>query len=246
MELVLFLGFAAFFTSAITASMGVGGGVVLLGLMAQLVPPALLIPLHGAAQLMSNTSRVLVQRQHIHWAYIRPFTVGAVIGGAALTPLVLWVPTWLGQVLLGLFILVATWRSQWLKLQQWHAWASGAVTTGLSLVLGATGPLVMSVLPKAKWSREVVVGTHGMAMVIQHGIKLIAFSSLSFSVLDHWPLLLTMAVATLAGNLTGARMLGRIPEQFFTKALDVLLSLLALRLIYQGVDAYSRSILTLS
>ncbi|HEX4917441.1 MAG TPA: sulfite exporter TauE/SafE family protein [Limnobacter sp.] len=237
MELVLFLGLTAFFTSAITAAMGVGGGVVLLALMAQLVPPALLIPLHGAAQLMSNTSRVLVQRKHIHWAYIKPFTVGAILGGAALTPLVLWVPTWIGQVVLGIFILLATWRTQWLKLQQWQAWASGAITTGLSLILGATGPLVMSVLPKGQWQREVVVGTHGMAMVIQHGVKLIAFSGLSFSALDHWPLLLAIAIATLAGNLAGARLLSRIPERMFSKALDWVLSLLAMRLIYQGIQS---------
>ncbi|HEX4879490.1 MAG TPA: sulfite exporter TauE/SafE family protein [Limnobacter sp.] len=235
MELILLLGLASFFTSAITASMGVGGGVILLAWMAQFVPPTLLIPLHGAAQLMSNANRVLVQRQHIDWHYIKPFTMGALLGGAALTPLVLWVPEWLGQIMLGLFILVATWRSHWLKLQAWRAWASGGITTGLSLVLGATGPLVMSVLPKAGRSREIVVGTHGMAMVVQHGIKLIAFSSLSFSILDHWPLLLTIALATLAGNLAGARMLQRIPEQYFAVALNTILTLLAMRLMYEGL-----------
>ena len=61
METALLVGLAAMFTSALTAAMGVGGGVVLLALMAQVVPPNVLIPLHGAAQLMSNTARVVVQ-----------------------------------------------------------------------------------------------------------------------------------------------------------------------------------------
>jgi uncharacterized protein len=241
MTLVLLLSLAAFITSSLTAAMGVGGGVVLLALMAQFVPPALLIPLHGAAQLMSNTSRVMVQRQHIHWAYIRPFLLGSILGGLLVTPLALYMPIPLGQMLLGIFILVATWKSAWLKLASWHPAASGGITSGLSLVLGATGPLVMSVLPKGTWERQVVVGTHGMAMVIQHGIKVLAFSSLSFDWSEHWPLLAGIGLATLAGNLAGARLLAGVPEEKFSTLLNWILTALAMRLFWQGLSAVLHS-----
>lgn len=236
MTATILICLAAFFTSALTAAMGVGGGVVLLALMAQVVPPGLLIPLHGAAQLMSNTNRVIVQRKHINWEYIRPFGVGSVIGGALLTPLILHVPGGAGQVALGAFIILATWRAQWLRLGSWPSYLSGGLTTGLSLVLGATGPLVMSILPRSKWERQVVVGTHGMAMAIQHGIKLIAFSALDFSLVEYWPMLVGIGLATLLGNLYGAKLLGRLPEDKFRKWLDWLLTLLALRLIWQGLQ----------
>jgi uncharacterized membrane protein YfcA len=121
-----------------------------------------LIPLHGAAQLMSNTNRVLVQRKHINWTYIKPFFLGSLVGGALITPLALYMPVPVGQILLAVFIVLATWKSTWLRLASWHPAASGGVSTGLSLILGATGPLVMSVLPKTEWERQVVVGTHGM------------------------------------------------------------------------------------
>ncbi len=237
MALVLLLSLAAFVTSSITAAMGVGGGVVLLAIMAQFVPPALLIPLHGAAQLMSNTNRVFVQHRHINWAYVRPFFLGSILGGAAITPLALYMPVALGQVLLGLFILLATWKADWLKLSNWHPALSGGSTTGLSLILGATGPLVMSVLPKSEWQRETVVATHGMAMTIQHGIKIIAFTSLSVSILDYWPMLLGIGLATLAGNIVGARLLSTIPESKFKMVLNILLTLLALRLCWQGLSS---------
>ncbi|MFP5481973.1 MAG: TSUP family transporter, partial [Gammaproteobacteria bacterium] len=136
----------------------------------------------------------------------------------------------------GLFISLATWKSAWLRLANWPPAASGGITTGLSLVLGATGPLVMSVLPKSAWERQVVVGTHGMAMVIQHGIKVIAFSTLDVSLMEYWPLLLGIGVATLAGNLMGARLLARVPEDKFTILLNWLLTALALRLVYQGLS----------
>ncbi|HEX4856173.1 MAG TPA: sulfite exporter TauE/SafE family protein [Limnobacter sp.] len=238
MTLVLLLSLAAFITSSLTAAMGVGGGVVLLALMAQFVPPALLIPLHGAAQLMSNTSRVFVQRRHINWPYIRPFFMGSVLGGLLVTPLALYMPVHWGQMLLGIFILVATWKSHWLKLANWHPSASGGITSGLSLVLGATGPLVMSVLPKNRWERQVVVGTHGMAMVIQHGVKVLAFSSLSFDWGEYWHLLLGIGLATLAGNLAGARLLAGVPEEKFSRLLDWILTFLAIRLVWQGMSIF--------
>lgn len=240
MTLILLLSLAAFITSSLTAAMGVGGGVVLLALMAQFVPPALLIPLHGAAQLMSNTSRVVVQRKHIDWVYIKPFLLGSILGVLLVTPLALYMPVPLGQMLLGVFILVATWKSSWLKLSNWHPAASGGITSGLSLVLGATGPLVMSVLPKNRWDRQVVVGTHGMAMVIQHGIKVLAFSSLSFDWGEYWPMLVGIGVATLAGNLAGARLLAGVPEEKFDLVLNWILTLLALRLFWQGASEMYR------
>ena len=236
LALVVLISLAAFITSSITAAMGIGGGVVLLALMAQLVPPALLIPLHGAAQLMSNTNRVLVQRRFINWAYIKPFLLGSIVGGALITPLALYMPVALGQVILGAIIVLATWKSAWLRLANWPAAVSGGITTGLSLVLGATGPLVMSVLPKSAWERQVIVGTHGMAMVIQHGIKVIAFSSLNISLVQYWPLLLGIGMATLAGNLVGARLLARVPEEKFTVMLNWLLTALAIRLMWQGIS----------
>ena len=50
----------SFFTSAMTAAAGIGGGVVLLAIMATVYPPAVLIPVHGMVQLGSNGGRALL------------------------------------------------------------------------------------------------------------------------------------------------------------------------------------------
>ena len=52
-------------TSLMTATLGIGGGVLLLVIMAQLVPIAALIPVHGLVQLGSNANRAIMTRQHI-------------------------------------------------------------------------------------------------------------------------------------------------------------------------------------
>jgi uncharacterized membrane protein YfcA len=46
-ELTLFLVFSAGATSFITAAAGIGGGVMLLAILATTLPPIALIPVHG-------------------------------------------------------------------------------------------------------------------------------------------------------------------------------------------------------
>ena len=48
---------AAFITSAISAVIGMGGGIILLGIMAIMIPEGyMVIALHGIIQLFSNTT----------------------------------------------------------------------------------------------------------------------------------------------------------------------------------------------
>lgn len=50
----LLLVLASFFTSALTAAFGIGGGVAMLGLMASTLNPAVIIAVHGVVRLGSN------------------------------------------------------------------------------------------------------------------------------------------------------------------------------------------------
>ena len=52
----------SFFTSALTAAFGIGGGVAMLGALAGTVPPAVIIAVHGVVQVGSNLGRAIIQR----------------------------------------------------------------------------------------------------------------------------------------------------------------------------------------
>ena len=57
---------AAFLTSALSAIIGMGGGITLLGIMAIIMPTAyLVVAYHGVIQLVSNVTRTTVYRHHI-------------------------------------------------------------------------------------------------------------------------------------------------------------------------------------
>ena len=68
------------FTSALTAAAGIGGGLVLLSVMASFLPPIIVIPTHGVVQLGSNAGRAVLLRQHIDRGILLPFVLGSVLG----------------------------------------------------------------------------------------------------------------------------------------------------------------------
>jgi uncharacterized membrane protein YfcA len=97
-----------FLTSSITAVVGLGGGMILLALMPDFLPPQAVIPVHGLVQITSNVSRALLRLRHVEWRLVRDYAAGAVVGvllGSRLVPLFAWENL---PLVLGAFILLFT------------------------------------------------------------------------------------------------------------------------------------------
>ena len=72
---------AALLTSSISAVTGMGGGIILLGIMAILIPEGyMVIALHGIIQMVSNGTRTSVFRDHIKKNLISEYFIGAIVG----------------------------------------------------------------------------------------------------------------------------------------------------------------------
>ena len=87
METYFLIG-VSFLTSTFTGIIGIGGGLMLISVMPGLLPAAAIVPVHGAVQLASNSSRVFFGLRHIEWRIFWPFLAGAAlgaIGGLALS-----------------------------------------------------------------------------------------------------------------------------------------------------------------
>ena len=64
-ELIILI-ISALITSAISAVLGMGGGIILLGIMALIIQEGyLVIALHGIIQLVSNSTRTFVFKEHL-------------------------------------------------------------------------------------------------------------------------------------------------------------------------------------
>lgn len=228
---------ASFFTSAITAAIGIGGGLAMLALMSIVLPIASLIPVHGLVQVGSNAGRAWRMRSHIGWTQLLPFLIGGAFGAALGAAIVIDLPNDLLKIILGIFVILVTWFSVP------KAFASGPlvvgiggfVTTALAMFLGATGPLVIALFAKAFGDRQALVASAALAMAAQHGFKIVAFGFFGFAFGAWLPLALIMIGVGYLGTIVGHRLLGAMDEQVFRKVFKIGLTLLALDMIRRGL-----------
>ena len=119
---ILFLSVCAFFTSALTAVVGAGGGTALIALMLQVLNPADAIPVHGVVQLASNTTRVYLLWNALSWPIIIRFVLLMPLGVALGLLVFQGLPTSAVQLLIGLFVLTAILRqAAGINLVAWFA-----------------------------------------------------------------------------------------------------------------------------
>lgn len=225
-------------TAAITAAFGAGGGLLLLAVMTMFVPVAATIPLHGAVQLGAAVSRTALHLRQVRPAIVAAFAVGALLGAATGSQVLVRLSEAALQLALGTSILLLA----WLRLPALQARGSGllvglgaAISSFLTLFIGATGPLVAAVLHALRLDRFAYIGTFSACMILQHGLKLVVFALAGFAFVPHLPFLAVMLLFTLLGSWLGRHLLWRLEEARFRRVLAIILTVLALRLLYQGL-----------
>ncbi|WP_417310862.1 sulfite exporter TauE/SafE family protein [Devosia sp.] len=235
---LLAIGLVAFslFTSFVTATLSLGGGMLMVAVLALVFPPMAIVPLHAAIQFGSNAGRALVQRAHIQWSYFLWMSSGAVVGTLVGGQLVSIIP---GEGLLfaiGVFVLVSTWipspkviaRTGPARL------LGGAVIAALGMIVGPTGPLVALYL-KGLPDRHQLVATHAVLMTAQNGLKLAMFVALGFAFADYLPLIIAMVGSGLMGTLIGSRLLVHVPERAFRLGFRIVLSVVAVGILLEAL-----------
>ena len=76
-------------------------------------------------------------------------------------------------------------------------------------------------------------------MALQHSLKLLMFGVLGFAFLPYAFLLSMMLISGMIGTSIGRHLLRRIDEDLFRRILNVILGLLALRLIWLATEEFA-------
>jgi len=224
------IGFSAF-TAFITGAAGIGGGTVLLAVMAIIMPAASIIPVHGAVQIGSNLGRTLLLAPHIQRHVLLPFIAGSVLGAGIGGLTVVQLPPALLKAGLGCFILWSVWGPKVKAAGRMAVVGTGVVSTFLTMFFGATGTFVAAMVKTLKLGRLA-------CMVAQHIVKVIVFGLLGFAFGPYLGLIVGMTVSGFLGIFVGTRFLIKMNDAIFHKVLAVVLTLLAARLILEGISAY--------
>ncbi|MGZ2258021.1 sulfite exporter TauE/SafE family protein [Roseobacter sp. A03A-229] len=226
----------SFFSSLITAAFGIGGGVIMLAVMATLLPAPAIIPVHGLVQLGSNAGPAVIFRAQIDRRHLTPFVIGAVLGVAAGSSVVVQLDAGVLQIVVGLFVLWTLYLPI-PGLMSRSAGLTGLLSSGLTMFVGGTGPFIAAFVKTLGLDRVSHVATHAALMTVQHLLKTIAFGVLGFAFAQWIGFVALLILFGVLGTLAGRSVLLRIDEVTFKRALTVILTLLALRLIYAGGTA---------
>ena len=112
-------------------------------------------------------------------------------------------------------------------------WFCGFISGFAGVFIGANGPLVTSYMRTRDLSPEVLVANHGAVMIFQHSLKIILFMYFfKFSLVDYLSFIIILAINGFAGALLGKKLIGYISFEKFYVVLKLLLSFLALILLF--------------
>ena len=237
---------AAFITSSISAVLGMGGGIILLGIMALIIPEGyIVVALHGIVQLISNLTRSFVFRHHIRNDIVRQYLPGAILG-LSLSSLIIITLIFFFQVesakdikidflkpLIGIFILWFLFGKQHsLKTDQPHFFSVGALSGLCTVFIGATGPLIAPFFLKGKLTKENIIANKADCQAISHLGKIPLFILFfEFNYFSELGVLVPLTIAVFVGTNMGKYVLRFIPEKVFRLLFRGALTIIAIKLI---------------
>ncbi|MDA0915866.1 MAG: sulfite exporter TauE/SafE family protein [Proteobacteria bacterium] len=229
-----FLIFVSMVTSFITAAFGIGGGAVLIGLLALKLPPFALLPIHGIVQIGSNFGRTVIFIKEIKKDVLIPFTLGTILGSSLGGTFFIQIDPWLLQLIVAMFIL-------WSVFGKIPAIGASHITFGgmfsgfFTMFFGASGTLVAGMVKTMKLEPVNHLATHSALMTIQHLIKVVIFGFVGFAYGEYFFLITGMIISGFIGTLVGKKVLIKFGKKYFQIVLNTILTLIALNLIWNAI-----------
>jgi len=221
-------------TSIVTAVTGIGGGLVLIAIMPGFLPTTAIVPVHAVVQMFANSSRALFGWRFLRWEFVLAFIAGSILGGGIAAGIAREINLAYTPLFIAAYILFITWGPtlKFNKPPPGEFVIIGTIQTGLSMLVGATGPMSQASLMARGLKRDALVVSGALMTTFTHLIKVLLFALLGFSFIEFWQVILGMSTAVIVGALIGTRIRYQVPEALFRRILKWALTLLALRMIY--------------
>jgi uncharacterized membrane protein YfcA len=206
----------------------------MLAVMTLFWPAAVAVPVHGVVQFGSNAGRAILRRAFIQWQFAGWFVLGSAIGAPIGGQVVSLLPDAVFKSAIAVFILWSVWAPQPkvpVRTPLLVTFA-GVVTAAIGMVVGIAGPLVAANLRHLEDRRQ-IVATHAFLTSCQNLFKVLTFVALGFAFGTYLPLTLLLIAVGFAGTALGGALLERLPERAFRIAFRLMLSVIALELLWR-------------
>jgi uncharacterized membrane protein YfcA len=245
MESVILVA-AALITSSISAVLGMGGGIILLGIMAIIIQEGyIVVALHGIIQLASNITRSYVFRAHIKGRIVRQYLPGAIMG-LFLSAFIIIFLKYIFDVqsakdikvdflkpIIGIFIIWFLYgKRPQIQVKHPHFFGVGTLSGLTTVFIGATGPLIAPFFLKGKHTKENIIANKAVCQAISHAGKIPLFIIFfEFNYFTELRVLIPLTAAVFIGTNFGKQILQHIPEKVFRLLFKGVLTIIAIKLI---------------
>ncbi|MGB5867859.1 MAG: TSUP family transporter [Arcobacteraceae bacterium] len=230
---VLLLGLISIFTSLIAGVVGIGGGLMLIAILPNFLPISALIPIHGFTQMFSNVSRAYFGYKDIQFEVVPKFLIGSLIGVGFIALILDMISIEYIPLFIASYILLSLWSTRFNdKIKKYeNYYLIGFLQSGLSVVVGATGPLTTTLLLKDYQDKDKVVATAALLMSITHSLKVLVFIYFGFKFSEYLDVIVVMVIGVIIGSYLGTKLRDKVDGKKLLLTLKILLTLLALKLM---------------
>ena len=249
MEIIILI-ISAFITSSISAVIGMGGGIILLGIMAIIIPEGyMVIALHGIIQLVSNTTRTFIFKDYLKKYIIKDFLMGAILGLCFSGIIILILIHYFNvssanqikidflKPIIGIFILWYLYLKPSKKEKKKSSFIKVGFISGFcSIFIGATGPLIAPFFLKENLNKENIISNKAICQMISHLGKIPLFIFLfNVNYFSEYRILVPLIASVYFGTYFGKKILNLIPEKTFLILFKITLTLISIKLIIQNI-----------
>ncbi len=218
-----------FFVSMFVSAIGPTGGLQL-AVVTWAVPPPYVVLVHAWITGVSAAFRSWQFRHKIDFGFSVKFAFFSVAGSAVAIFFIVRLDVSSLGLVIGIFIIVSALGNTpfLLPLKRLSTVLSSAHLAGLStgfltVLVGATGPLLFSILIHRYTDNERLMATHSFCLTFQHLSKLLFFASIGLSIAEIPITLLTTLAASWAGTRVGSKILVKLPHATYRYFVSIVL-----------------------
>ena len=231
----LLLIVVAWIASTMSGIAGFGGSLLVLPVFTRVVGAKRAIPLLTVSWLMGNFSRAVFGFRDIRWKPVVYFSAGAVPAAIIGAQLFVELPTGLIMKGIGAFLLLAVVaRHTPLNRELPPAWLVpvGALVGFLSALIGSAGPLGAAAFLSLNLPPPAYVASEAVTAVLMHLTKAVMYEQYNLITTADLEMGFVVGLAMVAGSWTSRRFLTKIPGRRFSIAVECLLVVVALTMLF--------------
>ncbi len=236
----LFVGLVAVAGGAIASVAGFGIGSVLTPALAIHSGTKLAVAAISIPHFVGTAQRFWILREHVDRRIVLGFGMASAIGGLVGALIHVWVSSRLLGVVFGALLIAAAFAefTGWIEKGHWGrtaAWTAGGLSGVLGGLVGNQGGIRSAAMlgfdvPKASF----VATATAVGLFVDAARLPVYLVTQWHDIMAIWPLLAIATLGVVIGTVFGTRLLSRLPQKGFRRAIATLLLLLGIYMLIMG------------